>query len=355
IALALGPVMGGYIVAYWGWRWIFFINIPIVILGFLFCLKSVKESMVERKDRDLDYLGMIFIMLTMGGLVLGIIHAETQGWTDPLTFIFLVVGIISGITLFKIETKKENPLIDFADFSKLLFYCGAMMCMLAGVMSACALFFDPIYLQVILGQTPEYSGLVLFIIPIAVFLVAFLVGWLIHSISIIPTIIVGMTLSVLAGVLQIFFSHLTPLWFIIIAFIFLGGMWAIGNTASVIAGQVAVGQERASSATGTIVTMFNIGGSLGLAIAVVIYHWRSNAFLNHLFSQQNISTEELSLLQKTLDNPTGSMHVSMSDATHALFNSAFIHGFTSVMWFLFALSFVTLLSVLIWKLRENRI
>jgi hypothetical protein len=101
--------------------------------------------------------------------------------------------------------------------------------------------------------------------------------------------------------------------------------------------------------------MFNIGGSLGLAIAVVIYHWRSNAFLNHFFSQQNISTEELSLLQKTLDNPTGSMHVSMSDATHALFNSAFIHGFTSVMWFLFALSFVTLLSVLIWKLRENRI
>ncbi len=355
IALALGPVMGGYIVSYWGWRWIFFINIPIVILGYLFCLKSVKESLVTLKNRDLDFTGMFLLMLTMGGLVLGLIRAETHGWSNVLTLTFLSVGVISSIILFKVENKKENSLIDFADFSKLLFYCGAMMCMLAGVMSACSLFFDPIYLQVILGQTPEYSGFVLFVIPVAVFFVAFIVGWLIHLIGIIPTIIIGMSLSVLAGLSQIFFSHYTPLWYIVISFIFLGGMWAIGNTASIIAGQSAVPSDRASAATGTIVTMFNIGGSLGLAIAVVIYHWRSNHFLGEFVGQQNIANEDLQHLQQSLENPTHALQSSMSDAIHDLFNAAFIHGFTGVMWFLFLLSAIILSSVLIWKMKEKKI
>src|SRR5579871_5015940 len=52
VALALGPVMGGAIVAYWGWRWIFFINIPIILLGYLFSFKSIKESSVKNLNNE---------------------------------------------------------------------------------------------------------------------------------------------------------------------------------------------------------------------------------------------------------------------------------------------------------------
>lgn len=60
----------------------------------------------------------------------------------------------------------------------------------------------------------------------------------------ITTFMVGMGFSFVGGLLQIFFSHFMPLWYIVIAFIFLGGMWAIGNTTSIIAGQSAVSSDR---------------------------------------------------------------------------------------------------------------
>ena len=58
LALALGPVLGGVIVTYWSWRWIFFINIPIIILGFLFCLKSINETIITQQSLELDWKGM---------------------------------------------------------------------------------------------------------------------------------------------------------------------------------------------------------------------------------------------------------------------------------------------------------
>jgi MFS family permease len=149
IALALGPMLGGIIVAYWGWRWIFFINIPVILLGYLFSFKHVKESAAKHITRELDWLGMLFLALTMAGIVMSLINSQTSGWLDTLTLTYLVVGIVSSLLLFKVERNNINPLIDFRDFSNLMFYAGAVLCFLAGVLSAVALFFDPLYLQVI--------------------------------------------------------------------------------------------------------------------------------------------------------------------------------------------------------------
>lgn len=308
LALALGPVLGGAIVTYWNWRWIFFINLPIILIGYLFCFHSVQEFRSKQQLLKIDWKGMLLLALAMGGLVLSLIHSQTFGWMDPLTLIYLVIGIVTSIALVSVERGQENPLIDFNDFSNLLFYSGALLCFLAGVLSAVALFFDPLYLQLIRHQSPQAAGLVLFAIPVAVFVVAFVVHSLIARLGIINTIIVGLVLSLLSALLQVFFVSTTPLWYVILAFIVLGSMWAMGNTLPIIAAQTSVSPNRASVATGTMVTMFNIGGSIGLALAVVIYQ-----FLN------------------------------------SIFNDIFIHGFAGVMWFLFTLSCLSLLSVVIWK------
>jgi len=271
IALALGPVVAGPIVTHWGWRWIFLINIPIIILGFLFCSKSIAESKIEHVTRDLDVAGSFLTAISVGGLVLGLLHGQSVGWINILTIFYFVVCLLGSIALFKIETKKENPLIDFNDFSNPLFYSGAFLCFITGVLSAVALFFDPLYLQNIRHQSPELSGIVLFAIPIAVFIFAFFVGWVVNTIGIIYSIIVGLILAMLSSFLQIFFTIDTPLWYVIFAFLILGSMWALGNTVPIIAAQTAVGPKRASVATGTVVTMFNIGGSIGLAISIVVH------------------------------------------------------------------------------------
>lgn len=357
MALALGPVLGGLIVTYMGWRWIFFINIPIILLGYLFCSKSVNESKTKQTNRELDWQGMILLTLAMGGIVLSLIHSQVSGWTDLITLTYFTIGIVASIILVKIELNKLNPLIDFRDFSNLLFYAGAVLCLLAGVLSAVALFFDPLYLQIIRQQSPEFSGVILFAIPVAVFLVAFLIGWLVDHFGIINTIILGLLIAALSGFLQIFFTNATPLWYVICAFICLGSMWAMGNTVTIIAAQTAVEPSRASVATGTMVTMFNVGGSIGLAIAVVIYNFIGATALDHIAKNYRtlFNTDQFLYLKKLISNPAQSLHAPMSNSVHTFFNDSFMQGFSAVMWFLFLLSSVILLSVLISKIFSKKI
>jgi len=352
LALALGPVLGGIIVTYWDWRWIFFINIPIILCGFLFCLKSINETIIKQHHVQLDWKGMLLLAFTMGGLVLSLIHSQTFGWINPTTLIYLVTGIVASIALIKVESGHDNPLIDFRDFSNLLFYGGAILCFLAGVLSAVALFFDPLYLQIIRNQSPQVSGLVLFAIPIAVFAIAFIVEWLISCLGIINTILIGLLLALTSALLQVFFVSTTPLWYVITAFICLGSMWAMGNTLPIIAAQTAVSHDRASVATGTMVTMFNIGGSIGLAVAVVIYQFVTSKSLKQIFetSQAQVNSHQLSYLENLISNPAHSLKISMSGLMNNIFSEVFIQGFSGVMWFLFALSCLSLLSVVIWKI-----
>jgi len=352
LALALGPVLGGVIVTYWSWRWIFFINIPIIIIGFLFCLRSITETKITHDSLQLDWKGMLLLAITMGGIILSLIHSQTFGWMNTTTLIYLNMGVVASIALVRVESQQNDPLIDFRDFSNLLFYSGAILCFLAGVLSAVALFFDPLYLQIIRHQSPQLSGLVLFAIPLAVFAIAFLVEWLIARLGILNTILMGLSLALISALLQVFFTSMTPLWYVITAFICLGSMWAMGNTLPIIAAQTAVGPHRASVATGTMVTMFNIGGSIGLAVAVVIYQFVTSRSLQHLVSAvpTQVNGVQIGYLEKLLSNPAHSLQASMSDVMNNIFSDVFIHGFAGTMWFLLVISALSLLSVMTWKL-----
>jgi EmrB/QacA subfamily drug resistance transporter len=350
IALALGPVLGGLIVTHWGWRWIFFINVPLTLIGYLFCHKTVKESITENKI-NLDWQGMLLLAIALGGTVLGLIHGQTYGWIEPFTLIYLILGVTTFFLLIKVEKSQENPLINFGDFSNLLFYAGAMLCFLAGVLSAVALFFDPLYLQIIRGQSPQISGLVLFAIPIAVFIAASLVGKLIPQLGIINTILIGLFIACLSGLLQIFFISSTPLWYVIFSFICLGSLWAMGNTVPIIAAQTAVGPKRTSVASGTMVTMFSIGGSFGLALAVIIYNLVATKSLQ-LYQASFSNFTELAYLKKLILNPAHALQVQMNNMTHYWFNESFMHGFSAAMAFLLVISTLVFVSILIWKMKR---
>lgn len=345
IALALGPVLGGLIVTHWGWRWIFFINIPIILLGYLFCFKAIKKTQTLQQHTALDIKGMLLLAMTMCGLVLGLINSEQHGWLEPINLFYWIMALLAGYFLIQTERKHPYPLIDLKDFTNLLFFSGALLCFLAGLLSAVILFFDPLYLQIIQAQSVQFSGLVLFAIPCAVFLVSFLVVPLMARLGILNTILLGLGLSAMATLLHVFFNQATSLSYILLTFICFGSMWAMGNTVSIIAAQTAAGHERASVATGTIVTMFNIGGSLGLALAVVIYHLISDSSLQVV----RLSQEKITILSKLIANPAQALNTPMDHAMQNLFHQLFLNGFKGVMIFLLSLCMMALIGMFVWK------
>jgi EmrB/QacA subfamily drug resistance transporter len=342
IALALGPVLGGLIVTYLGWRWIFFINVPILFLGYIFSRKVVKESLSKNIKKDLDWQGGILLTFTTSGMVLGLIHSESSGWINFTTIIYFVVAIISAVCLIAVEKNQKNPLINFKDFSNYFFYSGAVFIFLAGALSAVALFFDPLYLQIIRNQSPQSTGFILFLIPAAVLCFAPLMGWLSSRHGIINTILFGLVSSFVAGLLHLFFNIATSYFYIGLAFICLGFMWAMGNTVPIMAAQTAVGTERAGAATGTMVTLFNMGGSIGLAIAVVVYNITALRSLQKLPADHST---KLHLLEKLISNPANALQMIMSKEMHGFFQEAFLQGFSGVMWFWLILSVIILGSV----------
>jgi EmrB/QacA subfamily drug resistance transporter len=331
MALAIGPLLGGLIVTYCGWRWIFFLNIPISLIGYLFCFKSVKESPARVKQVVLDIRGMVFLALTMTGLVLGLIYSQSTDWQHDWVWGCFLVAIISGFLLIKAEKNHPDPLINFSDFSKLLFGAGVLLCFTAGLLSSVTLFFDPIYLQIIKKQSAQLSGLVLSVIPISVFLMAFFIEKLVNRLGLLQTILSGLGLACFSILLQIFFSSTTSLSYIVGSFICLGCVWALGNTVSLIAAQTAVGPQRVSVATGTLVTLFNVGGSMGITSATLIYHWASE---KQLASMGPIQSSMQSLLRDYILNPAHSLQSSTQDQAYRLFSELFMKGFTSIMSFL---------------------
>lgn len=342
IALALGPVLGGLIVTYLGWRWIFFINLPILLLGYFCSRKVIKESFSENAKMDLDWQGAILLAFTTSGIVLGLIHSENSGWINFVTIIYFIAAIISVVFLIKVERNQKNPLINFKDFSNYFFYSGAVFVFLAGVLSAVALFFDPLYLQIIRNQSPQTTGFILFLIPAAVLCSAPIMGWLSSRYGIINTILFGLVISFVAGLLHLFFNSTTSYFYIAFAFICLGFMWAMGNTVPIMAAQTAAGTERAGAASGTMVTLFSMGGSIGLAIVVVVYNITALRSLQKL--PADLSTK-LHFLETLISNPANALQVIMSKEIHRFFQEAFLQDFSGVMWFWLILSVIILGSV----------
>lgn len=185
-------------------------------------------------------------------------------------------------------------------------------------------------------------------IPAALLCIAIFVNGFIQKIGVVNTLILGLPCGIIACVLQAFFSETISLVYVIISFIALGAMWAIGNTASIIAAQMAVNPERRSVATGTMVTLFNIGGSIGLALAIAIYHASATNALKRQITSFGVDGVEQ--IKQFINNPADLLQGHISLVLHEMFNTAFLQGFSAVMWSLFALLSVALLNVLGWSI-----
>jgi predicted MFS family arabinose efflux permease len=317
-----------------------------MLLGYLFCFGSIKESAVKSAKTSLDWRGALILAIAMSSIVLSLIRSATTGWGDSITLTLLGLGIVASIVLVMVERQQEEPLIDVKDFSKPLFFAGSALGFLSGVLSAVTLFFDPLYLQIIREQSPQLSGMVLFAIPVTGVLVALLIGWFIRRFGAINTIIIGVLAGILGALLHAGFTATSSLVFVIVAFVCLGIMWAMGNTVAIIAAQMAVGPARAGIATATNVTMFSVGGSVGLAIAMVIYHAVG------MGAVQNTANSEL--LSQLISNPADFLQMQTSALTQQLFSAGFMQGFAAVMWFLLITAGAILLSILIGKMTSKR-
>ncbi|GGL80584.1 MFS transporter [Streptomyces fumigatiscleroticus] len=180
-AAAVGPVLGGLLTDGPGWRWIFYVNLPVSVAAVWLTLRVVPESRGPR-GRRVDGAGTAAFAVCAGGVTYGAVRAGAHGWAETGTLVSFALAAVALVCFVAVERRTADPLLDPRLFAKPAF-AGVMVGALAfngaafGVMA-----YTSIWLQTLLGMSPVRGGSVFLWLSLASFLVAAAGGRLLHGV-----------------------------------------------------------------------------------------------------------------------------------------------------------------------------
>src|ERR1022692_2455854 len=171
MALAFGPLIGGFISQHLHWGWIFFINVPVGVITLAITGFAVAESRDTAATRHLDLLGLVTSAITLISLTYGLIEGHDKGWTSGLILGSFAISAASGAAFAAIEARSAHPMVEMSLFRSRAFSGGIVTMMLWAFGIFGIYFFTSIYLQTILGFSPTKAGLAF--VPMAVCMALF--------------------------------------------------------------------------------------------------------------------------------------------------------------------------------------
>jgi EmrB/QacA subfamily drug resistance transporter len=158
ITAAIGPVLGGWLVQYASWRWVFFINLPMAIIVLILLFWRVPESRDEAGARQLDVWGALLATVGLGVLVYGLIQAGQVGLGDPVVLSCLVVGVLVLLAFVVVEARTREPMLPLNLFRSRTFSGANLLTLFLYAAMGGALFFFPFNLIQVQRYSATASG-----------------------------------------------------------------------------------------------------------------------------------------------------------------------------------------------------
>jgi EmrB/QacA subfamily drug resistance transporter len=271
LALAVGPVLGGFLTEHVSWRAIFYLNIPVAIGAVAAALFAVRESRDTSVGREVDYLGVVALTGALTALVLALVEGNAWGWGST-GVIALLAGAGIGLAAFvAIELRVKAPMVEFRLFSDRNFVGAVVVALIVSFAMLGVFFFLALYMQNILGYSALEAGVRFLPSTLMIVIVAPVAGRLSDRIG--PRWLIAGGLAVVAASLFSFsgiavdssYGELLP------GFTLLGIGIALTMSPMTSAAMNAVPVEKAGIASGVLSTFRMIGGSLGVAVTGAIF------------------------------------------------------------------------------------
>lgn len=292
IGSLVGPSLGGVLVHTIGWQSIFFINIPIGLLGTLLTFAIIPDIHDKSASKAFDFKGTFLFALTILLIYIGLLFVQ-EGKLTILQFLpMLAIAIISFYLLLRVEKKSSSPLINLNLFKIHEFSLGLGSGFLSFVAINSTLLFFPFYLQNVLKMDTLAAGLLISFYPITAAVTAPFSGWLSDKITYRPLTIVGLTIStvVLIGISTLNANSSHILIGVLMAFMGAGlSFFQSPNNSSVMG---SVPKNQLGIAGGLNALIRNLGMVSGATLSVILFSFMTRANLNSLSGgAASISTE----------------------------------------------------------------
>ncbi|MER5280059.1 MFS transporter [Streptomyces sp. NPDC002809] len=264
-AAAIGPVVGGLLTEGPGWRWIFFVNLPVSVAAVWLTARTVPESHGAR-NRRIDWAGTASFAVFAAAATYAVVRAGSLGWTSGRTLATFGIAVLALLCFVFVERRAEHPLLELSLFRKSAF-TGVMAGALAYNMAAFAVLpYTSIWLQTVLGLSPVQGGLALLPLAATAFVVAAVGGRLLHGVQ--PRLTIGVGLVLIGvGTLGQAVLGAGSSWPALLPGLVVAGI-GTGLVSPALAGAAlaAVEPERAGMAGGAVNTFRQLGYAFGVAV-----------------------------------------------------------------------------------------
>jgi len=196
LGVIAGPTMGGLILKALTWHWIFFVNLPVGIVGLFMVLRFVPAKKPAGGER-FDFRGAVLLFLTLISFLVALTAGQKIGFGNPLVLGLLAASAVLLVIFIQLEARLPHPMIDLTLFRRPLFSINLLTGILTFICSAGTIFLMPFYLQNVLGYSPSQVGLLMAVMPLSMGITAPISGTLSDRIGTRPMAVIGLGMLLL--------------------------------------------------------------------------------------------------------------------------------------------------------------
>jgi EmrB/QacA subfamily drug resistance transporter len=275
MALAIGPLLGGVLTQHLSWHWIFFVNVPVGVLGIAFSRLVVEETRDTSHEQRLDLAGLLSSGVALFAVTFALIEANDYGWRSGAIVTLFIVAAVGLVAFVLLERHQRVPMLTLSLFRSSNFSGAMVVVLFVGLAMFGVFFFVSLFVQHqgLFAYSPTETGVAFLPMTFLVTLIAPIAGKLSDRIGSRWLMSAGMT--IVAVGLYLFSrlhvgSHYPEL---LVAMIVAAFGMAMAMTPTVAAAMSAVDVDRAGVSSAVLNSFRQVGGSLGIALmGAVLVH-----------------------------------------------------------------------------------